>query len=103
MGNIVMRHPGGLMGLFDDFAFPRVWGRDFDTDLPRVDIVEEKERYRLVADLPGLSEKDVEVQVGKRHLDHIGEARGGEERQGGYVFAAGTACGGIPAEFSAFG
>jgi HSP20 family protein len=41
---------------WDDFLS---WSRDF----PAVDVREEKDRYRIEADLPGMTEKDVEVRV----------------------------------------
>ncbi|HEV3047464.1 MAG TPA: Hsp20/alpha crystallin family protein [Solirubrobacteraceae bacterium] len=53
--------------------------------VPAVDLVEEDERYVLRADLPGVSEQDVKVEVQDNVLTVSGERRSErEERKEGY-------------------
>ncbi len=57
---------GSLNSLLRDFdtLTNRVFGdRDQSSGLPRVDVIETEKEYQLEADLPGYSEKDVQVQV----------------------------------------
>ena len=80
--------------LFDDFGFGRsrwrspfrrstfnvepLW-REFSVAAPAVDIVEKDNAYEITADLPGIDEKNVEVQVSNGNLTIKGEKR--EEKE----------------------
>jgi HSP20 family protein len=74
--------------LFEDFGFGRskwrlpfqrsafnaepFW-REFSAAVPAVDIVEKDNAYEITADLPGIDEKHVEVQVSNGNLTIKGE------------------------------
>jgi len=64
--NIIKRRPTAL-DLFDLDRFDRFIERFFedteDIKTPAVDIKEEKDRYIMEVELPGMTEKDVEVKV----------------------------------------
>ncbi len=68
-----------LTNLLDDFlgssAFD-AWDRDISlASYPRVDIVEDKEVYRISADMPGLDKKDIVVEVKNGVLSISGEKK----------------------------
>ncbi len=73
MKYLVTRKPVGSLSSLNDFdrIFSNFWN-DLSTvpsvRAPRVDIKERKDSYLLEAELPGLSEKDVDVQVEKHIL-----------------------------------
>lgn len=84
---------------YKPFTLGEVWG-DFDrmidrifsdtpvweTRVPAVDVREEKDRYVLEAELPGLTEKDIEVKVEENLLtisSKKDEKR--EEKRNGYL------------------
>ncbi len=65
--NLIKRKPSAL-DIFDLDRFDRFIERFFEDSveepkLPAVDIREEKDKYVVEAELPGLTEKDVEVKV----------------------------------------
>ncbi len=69
--------------------FNRLFGTAFDSQtgaaparrwVPAIDVVEEGERYLLRADLPGLSERDVAIEVSEQILTVSGE-RGSESEE----------------------
>ena len=80
---------------FNDLA---TWGRAFDNSLrpvsstrsqffsPEVDIEELEDRYVLRADLPGMEEQDIDVQVheGTLHLSGKREESVEQESEGGF-------------------
>jgi HSP20 family protein len=70
--------------LFDDLSENNFWA--FDNKYPRVDVREEKDSYVLEADLPGLSEKDIEVRV-EHNLLTISSSKKEEkeEKKEGYL------------------
>ena len=86
-------------GLFDQFVEPRSdwFERFFETDRrldselparswsPAVDVLEEKDRYELQAELPGMSEKDFEVKVEDGMLSIHGERKFEKESKNGGV------------------
>jgi len=52
------------------------WDRDLtETDFPRVDIVEEKDAYKITADVPGMDKKDIKVEVENEVLTISGEKK----------------------------
>lgn len=72
MKSVVTTNPDSVISVFDNWD--RVLGNFFGRGLmsgtstascgyPAVDIREEKDRYVLEAELPGLSEKDVDIKI----------------------------------------
>jgi HSP20 family protein len=70
--------------LFEDLTDDSFWGGK-DT-YPRVDVREEQDGYVLEADLPGLTEKDIEVRV-EQNLLNISSSKKEEkeETRNGYI------------------
>jgi|WetSurMetagenome_2_1015567.scaffolds.fasta_scaffold00048_58 HSP20 family protein len=68
-----------LTNLLDDFlgtGFFSAWDRDITlANYPRVDIVEEKDAYKISADMPGLDKKDISVEVKNGVLSISGEKK----------------------------
>jgi len=67
-----------------DFARPALFGDVFDdffrtdfpaknTMMPAIDIVEEKDHYAIKADLPGMNQKDIKVELDEGVLRISGE------------------------------
>lgn len=71
--------------LFDDFGRPARSAFDFGTrsllPVPALEMVEEDNAYRLTAELPGLSEKDVEIKIIDGLLSVSGEKKEESERK----------------------
>lgn len=68
--NMLTRRPGSVFNLLDgiDFDIPQfnwVWA---DNNRPDVDIREEDDRFVLEAELPGVSEKDIDIQIDNSRL-----------------------------------
>jgi len=75
MKSVITYNPNSVLSALDDWD--KMVGNLFDRDYPgsagtvgypAVDIREEKERYVLEAELPGLAEKDVSIKVNDRVL-----------------------------------
>jgi|SRR5271157_2073411 HSP20 family protein len=68
-----------LSNLLDDFlgnGIFNAWDRDISlVNYPRVDIVEEKDTYKITADMPGLDKKDISVEVKNGVLAISGEKK----------------------------
>ena len=68
-----------LSNLLDDFLGSGIfnaWDRDISlVNYPRVDIVEEKDTYKITADMPGLDKKDITVEVKNGVLAISGEKK----------------------------
>jgi HSP20 family protein len=68
-----------LSSLLDDFLGNGVfnaWDRDISlVNYPRVDIVEEKDTYKITADMPGLDKKDIAVEIKNGVLSLSGEKK----------------------------
>jgi HSP20 family protein len=68
-----------LSNLFDDFlgnGIFNAWDRDISlVNYPRVDIVEEKDTYKITADMPGLDKKDIAVEIKNGVLSLSGEKK----------------------------
>ncbi len=68
-----------LSNLLDSFLqndFFKAWDRDITlTSYPRVDIVEEKDVYKISADMPGLDKKDIAIEIKDRVLSISGEKK----------------------------
>ncbi|MCB1160889.1 MAG: Hsp20/alpha crystallin family protein [Leptospiraceae bacterium] len=65
-----------MNGFFSDFHFPvernETWGKTFQ---PSINIMENEAEIRIEAELPGLTEKDIEVNLEKNVLSISGEKR----------------------------
>jgi HSP20 family protein len=81
---------GEMDRLFDRFGFPSFrrmfdvepFGRyesSFGVALPAVDVTEDEKAYRITAELPGMTEKDIDVSVSGDMLVLKGEKR--QERE----------------------
>ena len=92
----------GIDRLFDDFGIgtwrPSFRGSFFDIDplrraraafsgMPAVDVTETEKGYKVVAELPGMDEKNIEVKIANGRLTIKGEKQEEkeEERQDYYV------------------
>jgi HSP20 family protein len=68
-----------LSNLFDDFlgnGIFNAWDRDISlVNYPRVDIIEEKDTYKITADMPGLDKKDIAVEIKNGVLSLSGEKK----------------------------
>ena len=70
------RHGFGFPSLRRAFAFPTAW--PFEGDgfaAPAIDFTEDEKTYRLTAELPGMSEKDIDVQISGDTLTIKGKKR----------------------------
>lgn len=67
MKNLVTYNPNRVVSVFDDFdkLVESFFGSDlvYPARMPVVDIREDGDKYIVEAELPGLSEKDVEVKI----------------------------------------
>lgn len=63
--------------LFDDFGRPAPSFFNFDArfPVPAIDMVEEEKDYKLTVELPGLSEKDIEISLADGALCLSGEKK----------------------------
>ena len=52
---------------------------------PAIDVTENENEIRVVADLPGLSEKEIELTITDRQLTLKGEHKTGQETEGTHV------------------
>ena len=75
---------GDLDRVFNEMLEGNFW--DFEKHYPKVDVREEKDSYVLEADLPGLTEKDIEVKV-ENNLLSISSSKKEEkeEKKNGYI------------------
>jgi HSP20 family protein len=79
-------HLGRLYGQMLESRFPRDENRSlFGHEMPLVDVIEERERIRLVAELPGVKPGDVRISVESNVLTLQGEKKE-EERQDDRVY-----------------
>jgi HSP20 family protein len=77
--------------LFDDFSFPRPSRSIFSFStlpevVPAMQLTENKDHYRLSLELPGMEEKDIDVECADGVLTVSGEKRQeSEEKNDGYL------------------
>jgi HSP20 family protein len=91
--NAVHALQADLNRVFDDFwrAFdlpsPGTWGTGFDAEAaPRIDVRETAKQVEVLAELPGMEEKDVDVRVAEGTLTITGEKKSEREtEEKGYV------------------
>lgn len=79
-----LREPFGSMDW--PFSSERGWA-------PTVDIAEDEKEYTVLAELPGLDPKDLEVSIAGSHLVLAGEKRESSERQGKDFYHTESRCG----------
>jgi HSP20 family protein len=70
---------GGFRTPFHGFNIEPFWARETKVALPDVDIVEKDKAFEITADLPGMDEKNVEVQLSNGNLTIKGEKK--EEKE----------------------
>ncbi len=77
---------------FLDRVFKEMFFDDYEpfkaikTWKPAVDIIEEKDKYLVKADLPGVEEKDIDVELKDGYLTIKGERRNEYENKDGNVY-----------------
>jgi HSP20 family protein len=82
---LIQRDLNGLFGSFFDSPTGAIQGAAQRRWYPAIDLVEDGDHYVLRADLPGLSEDDVKVEVEDGVLTVSGERKSErEERKDGY-------------------
>lgn len=92
MKTLVKTNPGRTLTLFNDFDrwFDSIFSGDAvsrNVRTPAVDVREEKDRYVLEAELPGLTEKDIEVKIDDNLLTiSAGTESEKEEKKNNYLF-----------------
>jgi HSP20 family protein len=73
--------------LFDVPAFPK-WASEIEAGIPAVDVVDEEKAYRVTAELPGMTEKDIEVTKDGEVLTIRGEKKEEKEtKEKGYFLS----------------
>ena len=83
MLNLIRRHPAekwGMMNLRDevDRVFRDFYNTDFDGGsrwMPSVDIAEDKDKFMLSAELPGVKKEDVKISLNNNTLTIEGEKK----------------------------
>jgi len=78
---------GEMDRLFDRFgvpSFPSFFGAspDLSFTVPAVDVTEDDKAYKIAAEMPGVEEKDIEVNVNEDTLILKGEKRQEKEEKG---------------------
>ncbi len=96
MTYLVKNSPYRTLNIFDDFerTIDNLFnGYSFESRIPAVDVKEEESRYLLEAELPGVSEKDVEVKV-EENLLTISSVKNEnkEEKREGYLIRERKSC-----------
>ena len=75
-----------LFNTFFDTPSAGAGGAPMRRWMPPMDLVEHEDHFLLSADLPGMKEEDVRIEVADNVLTVAGERRSGhEERKGGYI------------------
>lgn len=71
---------------FNDFFFETEPFKASSSWTPAVDIIEEKDKYLVKADLPGVEEKDVDLELKDGYLTIRGERKNEYENKEGNVY-----------------
>jgi len=71
-----------INALFQDDFFPASAGLFDSTYSPAIDVVEEKDRYLVNCEVPGMSESDIDVQLADNVLTIKGTRKEKEEDEG---------------------
>jgi len=72
---------------FDDILAPRNSAIG-SMRMPAVDLIDEGDRYKLHAEMPGVKREDVSIEVGEREVQISAETKeesGEERKEGGYI------------------
>ncbi len=79
-----------------EFLVPTLWesfdrlldgfGQDFSWS-PAVDVVETSKEIKVKADLPGLEEKDIKIELNDGYLTIIGERKEESEEKGAHTYS----------------
>lgn len=73
--------------LFEDFGrWPTTKGLFDRTISPAVDVIEGPDRYTVECELPGMTQKDIDVSIASGVLTIKGEKKGQHEDKGGKVY-----------------
>ena len=83
-------------GLAPFSPFEMAWG-EFS---PRVDVIETEKELQVRAELPGMSEKEIEVSLSRDALTLSGEKKAEEEHRHGNVYRMERSYGAFVREFS---
>ena len=81
MHNIVLRRPSSVFNLLDDLWYPQLGFESGSAEVPAVDIKEEDKRYVLTAELPGLTEKEIGIDVNGSYLTIRSNKEGASEKE----------------------
>ena len=85
----LVKYNPNTLSLFDrDGIIDKFFDDDinFNTNYPSVDILEEKDKYIMEAELPGLTEKDIELKADRNLLTlSSGKDKKKEEKKKGYI------------------
>ena len=63
-----------------------VFGEELQHVVPRINLVEDEKEYRVTAELPGVDEKDIQVNVTREGLTISGEKKEESEEKGKNVY-----------------
>jgi HSP20 family protein len=77
---------GELDRALDPFRIPSVSGLLDRTSAPAVDVLETEDEYLVIADLPGVDKRDLEVSVSGTLLSIKGEKKGDPDSEKSKVF-----------------
>jgi HSP20 family protein len=85
--NLIKWKPNSLIGWDFDSVFDNIFGGDsFGRNYPAVDVKEEKDKYVMEAELPGLTEKDIDVNLDDNMLTISSKKdEEKEEKKDGYL------------------
>ena len=87
--NLIKWKPNSLIGWDFDSVFDNIFGGDsfgYGRNCPAVDVREEKDRYVMEAELPGLTESDIDVNLDDNMLTISSKKNEEkEERKDGYL------------------
>lgn len=80
---LIRRNPATDFSRFVDRFFNEAYG-DYEEDsvtwTPRVDVKENKDAYKIMADLPGMSKKDITISIDENVLTIKGERKTQEKQ-----------------------
>ena len=85
MRHVVRYRPTNSVNLFSDFdsVFDKIFSgnTDYGYNSPAVDVRENKDNYLIEADLPGLTEKQIDVKIENDILTLSAEVEAAEEKE----------------------
>ncbi|OGK04584.1 MAG: hypothetical protein A2487_21270, partial [Candidatus Raymondbacteria bacterium RifOxyC12_full_50_8] len=90
MALLTRYEPKTLTNWFNDFWSDEFWSRprDLSSTFPSVEVREEKDHFRLLAEMPGLAKEDVKIEVNDGVLTLKGEKKHEKhEQEKGYYYS----------------